>query len=265
MRRRGLRCAGADRTASTPTLEPVGVRFVDVVDLSRGVVVAARPEVTLRSPAGSLGWDLGLIPRDHRRRLVTDVDGTAVSAVLDAVLSRWPGSLARRARQRLLVESTDVFAPGAGAPRTDRDRRQVTDALTAVLDRHGVRPYELIVEMPAGSVTACRRTVRALEAFVAAGTRLALSGHGSGPDDPDPATCHLPAGTVVFIDPRAATDGDVHRRRAVLRRLVEPLHEHGYLSAARAVTDPDEFGTLLDVGVRWADGPLFDYRPRCIV
>lgn len=232
------------------------VGFSTLVELRSGRPVAVRPRL---ADAARPHWRLELVPAHRRCAWTTEVAGHTVSAVVDAVCGAWTRSLHRRGRERLMLAALDVFAPASGPPAGRRERRRWEEAFTALLDHHGVRPYELVVEVPAGDLVAGRRAVAALEPLTAAGLLPALVGYGAGSTEPHPGAYGLGAGTIVGLDPLLVADDDPYRRRAICHRAVEPLHRDGHLTLLDPVSEVGVLETLFETGVCWTGGPLFDW------
>lgn len=233
------------------------VRFSTLIELSSGRTVASRTHL---ADAARPRWRLDLVPAHQRRGWTAEVAGHTVSAVVDSIFAAWTRSLHRRARARLVLAALDVFAPASGPPAGSHERRFWEEAFTALLDHHGIRPYELVVEIPAGDLVAGRRAVAALEPLTAAGLLPALAGYGAGSTEPPPGAYGLGAGTIVGLDPLLVADDDPYRRRAICHRVVEPLHREGHLTLLDPVSEVGVLETLFETGVCWAGGPLFDWH-----
>lgn len=223
------------------------VHFQPVVTVRGAVVTGAEALVRWQHPQHGLLGPAAFIPAAERTGLVRPV----TLHVLDVALARCAEWRAHRAD----------FVVGVNVSAQDLEDPRLVDDVRAALDRHGLPPQALTLEvtetMAMRDGPGAERTLRALDAM---GIRLAVDDYGVGYGSLDYLR-RLPFSTLkvdrAFVAPAAADAVCA----AILRSTVDLGHALGMRVVAEGVEDPATATLLGEIGCDRAQGWAFG-RPE---
>jgi EAL domain-containing protein (putative c-di-GMP-specific phosphodiesterase class I) len=222
------------------------VHHQPIIALDDGAVVGTEALVRIPAPDGRIEPPREYIAVAEDRGLIVPL-GEAVLETVGRDLARWraePG-----AGGRTPFVAVNVSARQLGSP-------AYASRLAATLDRHGLRPRDLVVEFTEDTVIgADRSTGRTIDALHEMGVRLWLDDFGTGYS----SLAYLkrfPMDALKLDRSFVAGLGADHSDTEIVRAVLALGRSLGLSVVAEGVETAQQLGLLRDLGCRLAQGFL---------
>jgi diguanylate cyclase (GGDEF)-like protein/PAS domain S-box-containing protein len=223
------------------------VHHQPIVSLDDGSVLGTEALVRVPAPDGRLEPPKEYIAVAEDRGLIVPL-GEAVLEAVGRDLARWRADRAPGPGTQPFV-AVNVSARQLGSP-------AYASRLAAALDRHGLRPRDLVVEFTEDTVIgADRSTGRTIDALHEMGVRLWLDDFGTGYS----SLAYLkrfPMDTVKLDRSFVAGIGHDHSDTEIVRAVLALGRSLGLSVVAEGVETPQQLSLLRDLGCRRAQGFL---------